>query len=272
MSEIKMLFSEWLGKSPEEKFGFRPKLQLQNKPFYLEQPMEPFKSTELLKELVNLGQINQRRISKNWDTELLYGEGVGKMQVDVSPLGSFKIILRRYINDLKGNYTGICRYVQPLVNDFNHKGPNDPTEQVIADKLHQKLTEMDAEPLPTPMSGKVKEFEKVVHRFASAIKNDHPLVLVYEGLNRMDENNYLMSFTYRGFGNGLPNSNKAEKFLINWQYMPTEGLIRTWGYEVVSKSVTRTFIPTPSEWDEYFTPTQPSEVIVGCIKEAFMTY
>ena len=271
MDKIKMLFSEWLGKSPEEKFGFRPKISIKASPFYLEEPMEPFRSSLMLKELYNLGHINQRKVSKDWDTEIVYGEGVGKMQVDVSPLGSYKIILK-YINDLQGNLTGICRYIQPLVNDFNHKGPNDPREQVLADKLYNKLQEMDAEPLPAPMSGKLKEFEKVVHKFASVVKTEHPAIMVYEGLRKLDENNYLMSFEYKGYGNGLPNSNKAEKFLINWQYMPKEGLIHTWGYEVVSKSVTRTYIPTPSEWDEYFTPSQPSEVIIGCIREAFMTY
>jgi hypothetical protein len=272
MSKIHLLFSEWLGKSPEEKFGFRPQIINEKKPFYLEQPIEEFKSSRMIEELVRLGPINNRILEKNWDTEICYGEGVGRMQVDVSPFGSFKIIMRRYVEDLKGNNTGVCRYVIPLVNDFNHKGPNDPSEYIYAEKIYDKLKQMDAEPLPHPAKDKYKEFSKVVYKFAEKCKIQHPAIMIYEGLQKINENNYLLSFNYSGYGNGLPNSQKVEKFLINWQYLNEQGIYHCWGYEVVSKSVTRTYLPAPSEWDEYFTPDQHDKTIVDCIHEAFMTY
>jgi hypothetical protein len=272
MNKIKMLFSEWLGKSPEEMFGFRPKHTNEVKPFYLEQPIESFKSGRMIEELVRFGPVNNRVIKRSWDTEIYYGEGVGKMAVDVSPFGSFKIIMRRHINDLQGNDTPVCRYVIPLTNDFNHKGPTDPTEYIVAERVYDKLKQMDAESLPAPSKGKLKEFSKLVYKFTEKCKKQHPDIMELESLQKKDDHNYLLSFEYRGFGNGLPNSQKAEKFLINWQYLEEQGIYHCWGYEVVSKSSTRTYKPTPSEWDEYFCPNQFDKTIVDCIHEAFMTY
>ena len=272
MRKFNLLFSEWLGKSPEDKFGFAPKFISEKKPFYLEQPIEEFKSGRMIEELVRFGPVNNRLLEKAWDTEVYYGEGVGRMAVDVSPFGSFKIIMRRFVNDLNGNYTGVCRYVIPLVNDFNHKGPHDPTEYKVAEAVYDKLKQMDAEPLPTPAKGKLKEFTKVVFKFVEKCKNRHPEIMIFENVQKKDDHNYLLSFTYKGFGNGLPNSQKAEKFLINWQYLEEQGIYHCWGYEVVSKATTRTFTPNPSEWEEFFCPSQHDKTIVDSIHEAFMTY
>lgn len=268
----KLLFAEWLGKTPESMFGFFQTKVSSRKPFYLEQPIEEFKTGLCLKELVNFGKVNEKEAKRSWDTEVFYGEGVGKLLIDVSPFGSFKIIIRRFIHDLQGNLTGICRYILPLVNDFNHRGPNDPTEIRIANKLHNKLEQIDREELPVCSNNKNKEFEKMVYKFNEIVKLEHPEIMFYERMQKKDENNFLISFSYRGFGNGLPNSQKAEKFLINMQYLPEQGLYHSWGYEVVSKMVTRTYLPTPSEWDEYFCPSQPAENIVKSIHNAFMTY
>jgi len=272
MSKFNLLFSEWLGKSPEDKYGFAPKLVHQKKPFYLEQPIEEFKLGRMIKELINFGPVNNRLIERAWNHEIYYGEGVGRIAVYISPFGSFKIIMRRFVNDLQGNYTSVCRYVFPLVNDFNHRGHDDTTEYKVAEAVYDKLKQVDAEPLPAPSKGKTKEFTKVVYKFAEKCRKQHPEILVYEGIQKKDDHNYLLSFTYKGFGNGLPNSHKAEKFLVNWQYLEEQGIYHTWGYEVVSKSVTRTYTPAPSEWEEFFCPSQHDKTIVDSIHQAFMTY
>jgi hypothetical protein len=271
--ENKLLFKEWFGVSPEEKFGFTPKIpEVQKKPFYLEQPIEEFNLAKMLNELKLMGKIGTKNPNDSWETSVIYGEGVGAIQVDSSPYGSFKCIVRRKITDLEGTLTDCCRLVVPLINDFNHRGPNDPSESIVADKLYDKLNEIDREPLQAPKANWTEFFQRFIFKFNENVKSKHPLIMEYEGYIKLDENNYLFSFTYKGYGNGLPNSQKAEKFLINMQYQPNTGLIHSWGYEVASKQKARQFYVTPSEWDEYFCPTQPAHQIIDCLSEIFMTY
>jgi hypothetical protein len=268
-----LLFKEWLGVSPEIKFGFSPKTpEFNRKPFYLEQPIEEFNLERMLNELKDMGKVGTKMPNDSWGTSVKYGEGVGAIQVDSSPYGSFKCIVRRKVTDLEGNLTDCCRLVVPLINDFNHRGPNDPSESIVADKLFDKLNEIDREPLQAPKGNWTENFFKLIQKFNENVKNKHPLIMEYEGYIKQDDNNYLFAFTYRGYGNGLPNSQKAEKFLINMQYQPKTGLIHSWGYEVASPQRVREFYVTPSEWDEYFCPTQPANEIIGCLSEIFMTY
>lgn len=268
----KLFFNEWLGKSPEAKFGFAPKVKISSKPFYLEQPIEEFDVVEMLSELKNMGDINDKIKDDSWSNMLIYGKGVGKIEVDTSPLGSFKLIIRRYVNDKQGKRIAICRKVIPLINDFNHRGPNDPSELIVATKIYDLLKVIDSEPLQAGKLDWQENFVKLVNRLAKQVKVQHPAIMVYEGLLKLNDNNYLLSFTYKGFGNGLPQSQKAERFLINMQYLPEEGLIHTWGYEVASKMKMRSYYVTPSEWDEYFCPTQNDAEIINCIQEILMTY
>lgn len=268
----KLFFMEWLGKRPEDKFGFAPKVHIHKKPFYLEQPIEEFNVVEMLDELKSMGDINGKVIDDSWSNMLVYGKGVGKIEIDTSPLGSFKLIIRRYVNDKKGKRIAICRRVVPLINDFNHRGPNDPSESIVATKLFDELKVIDAEPFEVGKSDWKDNFTKLVHKFAKHVKVQHPTIMVYEGLLKLNDLNYLLSFTYKGFGNGLPQNQKAERFLINMQYLPEEGLVHSWGYEVASKMKVRSYYVTPSEWDEYFCPTQGDSEIIKNLHEIFMTY
>ena len=268
----KFLFKEWLGKSPEAMFGFKSVLQKVTKPFYLEQPIEEFKVADMLKDLISMGNLNNKVVDNSWSNMLTYGKGVGKIEIDTSPYGSFKLIVRRYVNDLKGKNTAVCRLVVPLINDFNHRGPNDPSELIVATKLYDQLKNIDAEEFPTPSNKWNDKFARFVQRFANLAKVSHPEIMIYEGTLKLNENNYLISFTYKGYGNGLPQSQKAEKFLINMQYLPDEGLIHSWGYEVASPNKSREYYALPSEWDEYFCPSQPEKQIIDCLHKIFMTY
>jgi hypothetical protein len=268
----KILFKEWLGKSPEVMYGFRPNTTYLKTPFYELEPIEPFSVEKCLNALAATGEIDGKKADDKWKTQLSYGYGLGKISVTSSPYGSYKFVIRRYVTDAKGNLVPICRLVIPLTNDYNHRGPNDPGEEVLAVKMYDKIKQISSEPYPAPNCNWQAKFAHFVYNFSKAVKLKHPLIMVYQGTVKLDDNNYLISFTFKGYGNGVPNSQKAEEFLINWQYLPDAGLLRCWGYDVVSPVKQREWQPAVSEWDEYFCPTQPEHQITSCIMEAFMTY
>ena len=268
----KMLFKEWFGKSPEVKYGFRPNVTTIQTPFYELEPIEAFSVEKCLDALVATGQLDGKQANDIWKTQISYGHGLGKITVTSSPYGSYKFVIRRYVTDAKGNLIPLCRLIIPLTNDYNHKGPNDPGEEILAVKMYDKLKQIMSEPYPAPNKDYQQKFAKFVYNFSKAVKLKHPTIMVYQGTVKLDDNNYIISFTFKGFGNGVPNNQKAEEFLINWQYLPDVGLLRCWGYDVVSPSRQREWQPAPSEWDEYFSPNQPEKQIMSCVMEAFMTY
>ena len=267
-----LLFKEWFGKSPEVMYGFRQNIQDISRPFYEEEPIEPFNTEAFLNELTNLGNLAGKTINDSWSTQISYGTGVGKLSVVASPLGSFKIIVRRYNTDAEGNLYPMCRLVVPLTNDFNHRGVNDPGEEILAVKVFDKLKEINAEPFPAAKKDWTIPFSKFVYNLSEATKLKHPEIMQYRGTIRQNEYNYVLAFGLKGGGAGGPQNTRTEEFLINVQYLPETGLIHCWGCDVWSPWASREYYLAPSEWDEYFSPTQPERQIISCILETFMTY
>lgn len=266
-----MLFKEWLGLSPEAKFGFASNKLILKKPFYTEEPMEPLRGTYLLDELVKMGSVNSRIPLKTWANIVEYGNDAGGLHVSVSPLGSFKIIIRKYINDVNGNVVPICKDVIPLLNDFDHKGDNDPSEMVLANDIYHRLSKIDTSMIES-VNKNYKKLEELVIDVAKSVKARHPDVMTYGGTLKLAENTYMIWLEYKGYGTGLPNSQKGEKFVIYLDYKPEKGLIHSWACEVTSPVKQRLHISTPSEWDELFSPSQPHSEITNCIMEIFSTY
>jgi len=265
------LFKEWLGLSPEAKFGFAPSKLFVKKPFYTEEPMEPLRSTYVLDELVKMGRVNSRIPLKTWANIVEYGNDTGGLHVSISPLGSFKIIIRKYINDSNGNIVPICKDVIPLLNDFNHKGDNDPSEIVLANDLHHRLSKIDTQTVES-INKNYNKLEELVIDVAKSVKASHPAVMSYGGVVKVEEHTYMIWLEYKGYGNGVPNSQKGERFSIYLQYKPEKGLIHSWACEVTSPVKQRLYISTPSEWDELFSPSQPHSEITKCIMEILSTY
>lgn len=265
------LFKEWLGKTPESIFGFTTTRVYSKKPFYEEEPMEKLDSTHVLEELVKMGKLNGRIPAMTWSNILEYGNEPGGLNISISPLGSYKIIIRKYISDHSGNIIPICKHVIPLLNDFDHKGDNDPSELKLAGGIYELLSKIDHEELETP-NNNWTGLELLTTDLAKRIKMEHPPIMNWGGVIKLDEHTYVIYLTYKGYGNGAPGSNKAEEFVIYMQYKPKKGLIHSWGCEVNSPVSSRLYMSMPSEWDELFSPSQPREEIVNCVMKILSTY
>lgn len=265
------LFKEWLGKSPEARFGFAPNLTILKKPFYSEEPIERLKSSELLDELVKIGKINNRIPIKTWSNIVEYGNEPGGLHVSISPLGSFKVIVRKYISDGHGEIVPICIDIIPLLDEFDHKGDRDPSESILANDIYKKLTILDSQPLEK-FNYDYEKLEDLVIGMAQRCQLKMPIWMNYGGVIKIEDNCYGIWFQYKGFGNGAPNSQKNEKFIIYFQYKQKKGLIYSWGCEINSTVKQRQFFSTPSEWDELFSPDQHKDKIIESLMKIFMTY
>lgn len=268
----KLLFKEWLGVAPENKFGFQKPSTVNFSPFYEEKPLEPLKISDILTELASLGKVGQKNPNRFFENAMSYGDELGKLYVEVSPFGSLKIIVRKTIKALEGTLIPICHKIFPLINDYNHiMDGNNPIEKKYANDIMDILENLDSQPI---LSGKVKYdgLRDLTLEMARQVRSYHPKVMRFEGVTQSDKNNYTISFGYNGMGVEAPGANRAEQFDIHLSYDENLGLIRCWGNEITSPTKQHLWYVQPSEWYEYFSPSQKNSQIIECISNALSTY
>jgi hypothetical protein len=246
-------------------FGFERKLA---EPFLSDdddKPIDPIESERIIAELYRY-KIGNKVPELLWHDVIAWGESVGAIKLDISPLGSYKAIVRRMIKDLQGNSRWICEFVY----NFNETG-NDKNEIDLALKIHEQLDIIDKVMLPAP-SEKFPELQKLVFKLAGQAKANTPEVMNYVGIKQMEENYYQIYFDYKGHGVEAPGGRRGEQFNIDIQFVESAGLIRCWGYEISSPTKGRKWELMPSEWDEVFAPNQKLEDITFAVVQALKTY
>lgn len=266
-------FQSWFNKTPEELYGYNNTSPQKNeKDPYENNPLQLLKSEELLDNMQRFGSIGSKMPYRSNSSVLEFGDGLGKFLISVSPLGSYKIILRRYVEDLKGQPAPICKRVYPLVNDYKHlTGIND--EDKLANYIYDQIKKINDKNLDYCKKDFSKEdFFKLVIKLAEQVRQNHPVVMIFEEVVKIDDYNYTISLSYRGAGNELPAWRRALQFQIHLQYIPSMGLIRSWGNEVSTSKKSTEWELQPSEWDEVFTTSQDFKEIIENIMRILSTY
>jgi hypothetical protein len=189
----------------------------------------------------------------------------------VSPLGSFKSIIRKLQIDLEGNQTWVCKKIIPY-NDILHVD-RQFNDNLAAD-LFEEISKINKEEIQAP-SHEYKNFERLTIKIAHVCqrKDIIPEIFIFRGIKEIKKNeNYLIFFECRGHGVETPGSSRLEQFIIDMSYNPKTGMIRSFGHDVQSPTKGHVWYPQPSEWDEYFSPSQTEKEISECVGTALGTY
>jgi hypothetical protein len=227
-------------------------------------PIDSELITDELRRLPPLGYFSCRYKMSNL---LEWGYDVGALQVFISPLGSYKSVIRRKIRDLQGEETWVCK----KVIDFNENEHN-KNEVPLAHQIYDCLNELHKEEFDSPKS-EYKEFDKLAHALFNEVKRNYPAYCMFPvGMKKMDEGYYKIVYEYRGHGAETPTRLRAEQFNIDLFWDKKKGLIKCWGYEVDSHMRQHNWMVQPSEFEEWYAPTQEIKKIVHSIKIMLMTY
>lgn len=260
-----MNFTDWLGEWAD--YGFdrdldEPKDEDDQKPY------DPISADIIIQELLSLGKIGTRQAHHTWQDVIEYGSNdVGTLAIDITPLGSFKVITRRKITTLQGESAWICKHVLSL-NEHNYADRN---EVPIAHKIYSTLEEIDNQ-LIEKAQANYPDFKKLSQMLTRNSSRLCPEGMFYKGVKEIDENHVITYFEFRGGGVGGPDQSRIEQFNIHLYFDQKKGLIRSWGHDVSSTLSQHEWSLNPSEWDEYFAPTQNLKEIVSAIVGAFRTY
>ncbi len=233
-----------------------------------DKPFNPMKTEEIIDELTHLGPLGIYEPRQRADI-VEWGHEVGAMKVEFSPIGSSKAFVRRKIKDLQGETTWICKYVFPFTNENKLMGKETP----IAHEIHEHLSKLCMELIDSPKKA-FPEFERMVDKLVDGVRLEYPSYCMFPaGMKKINEDYYKVYFEYRGHGQSrMRSGGRSEQFDIDIFWDRKKGLVRCWGYNIDSAASQHSWRPQPSEWDEWFAPSQDVHEVMECITRLFLTY
>jgi hypothetical protein len=259
-------FKKWLNES-KDIFAFN-----KNQSINIDQEKNPIKSINIEninKSLLKIELYEQKPFSR-FVNEVQWGSHNGAIRLTISPLGSFKSIIRRLQTDLEGNQVWICKDVIPY-KDINDSNPE--LDESISNDLFDRIQKI----YENQLESAINDYDNLKNLAIKCAKECNkpknlPEIFIFNGITEVKNNHYIISFELKGQGVEGPNSVRIEQFNINLIYERNKGLIRSFGNEIDSPIKGRLWRPAPSEWDEYFSPAQSSNEIIECIVKILKTY
>ena len=264
----KIEFVKWLSLQEYADYGFADKLKnKQSSSGSRESPENVlFKTDEFLDILTEILESDNLKITRKWAEEIFWTDNGHLMEVNVNPFGSLRITTRKHIKDINGKITPLCKDVFDLDEDHNGR------ENLVAEKIYKRIKRIREDNYDYAVS-EYNGLEKLAKTLFKACLETYPSYIMFpKGLKKIDDNYYKVFFEFKGSGAGVPGNSRAEQFDIDLNYDKEKGLIRCWGYDIDSPMKQREFLPQASEWNEYFSPKEPSEKIVKLIIKTLMTY
>lgn len=267
---MRLSFKNWINES-KDIFGFE-KINNQISPVEVqdEEPIVPINIENMMNELLRM-PLNETHPFSKFTNHIQWGRHNGATQMVVSPLGSFKSIIRRLQTNLEGNQVWICKKILPY-KDVMHA--NLRIDENLAHKLFEEIEKTNEKQLESAI-GSYSNLENLVVQLVRESQKSYvlPKLFIFTGVKEIKHNeNYIMHFECKGQGVETPGSGRLEMFAIDMSYNPKTGLIRSIGHDVQSPKKGHKWTPQPSEWDEYFSPAQDNKEIINCICGALSTY
>lgn len=240
--------------------------------FNNKQPKSPLKDDDKPFKMFDIKELNDSLMKLKFDykeprmqlnDEIIWKDQLdtNSLKVGLSSLGSFRATIRRSIKNSEGQTSWICEKVIPIKDGDK--------ELQISERIENSLRAL----IPQNESS-AKEFntEKLAVNISKTLRAANPKFFSFNKLYKIKENNYIVEFNMVGGGVGSPNSQRVEQFHINLNFDESTGLIRIWGNNIVSPWGGHSWQSAPSEFNEFFTPTQSIKHIVECVKEIILCY
>ena len=230
-------------------------------------PIDIIHSSKIISEILDSPAIGNLRLNQKFSNLIEWGSEVGALQLQLTPLGSYKVITRRKIADATGHIDWICKKIFPL-----EEGYHNTREEIYASEIHDYLTSLN-ETMIDKAKTDFNGFNKLSLKLFGAVRNSYQSYCMFPiGMLKKNEHYHKYIFEFRGHGVESPTSGRAEQFNIDFYWDAKKGLLRCWGYNIDSTTRQHSWKVQPSEWDENFAPTQEPKEIIDAVVKIFMTY
>lgn len=230
-------------------------------------PMDIIHSSKIISEIMTAQRIGQLQANQKFQNLIEWGTEPGALQIHLTPLGSYKIVVRRLTTDASGANKWVCKGVFPL-----DEGYHNTKEEIYADEVLKYLGSINEQMLDAPDTG-FQNFNKLSLQLFANLRRKYPSYCMFPvGMYKKSDHYHKYVFEFRGHGVEAPTAARAEQFNIDLQFDPSTGMLRCWGYEIDSTTRQHSWRVQPSEWDECFAPTQKTTEIIEAVSKIFMTF
>lgn len=256
-----MKFSVWL--EGKDIFGFEKDYRPKRKDPIETHPVNMFDIEEITRNLAshNVGDLEPKSPFVN---EVTWGTGTGFLRVLIN--NWLNVIIERKVTDL----TGRERWIAKKIYQLNHKQYGG-MESAVAEEILQEVEHVYKAKLDSPKD-KFGEFKNLVFATAATLRKNIHEIFIYQGIRRINDNNYIIRFGVRGHGVQRKGQKRIEENHTQMTFDPEIGLIRLTNYNIESPLHQHEWSVTQTDLDWYFAPTQERDEIYQTISTAMHWY
>lgn len=256
-------FKEWMGL--RDIFGFEKEIV---------QAQQPQKIDDLPVQRLCLSDVMER-LSQNtlimglpksrFMTEMQWGNQPGAVRVVWTPRLNVKV--QKLHHDREGNNVWVLKKYF-FVNDRDFAGQED----VVADEVFEQVKMVANEQLDAVMEQGEFKFENIVYSLAAKMRQQDNDTIDFQGVKKLNENEYDLSFYIRGGGQGTMYGPKGQRpalaLIVKMGYNENTGLIKAIAELIQGVDDTSNWTIQPAEFEEVFLPTQSKNEIITAITTA----
>lgn len=231
-----------------------------------EKPIYPVDLEYVTKDLLTQ-KLGTKKSKDVYFGEVQWGDGPGSLKVTFGPFRGLNAIIRKQCTDLKGETRWICKKVLEVGNYYDKKA------DTLSFKILELLKEVDTTNIETPTNA-YEGMERLVLQLASDLRRyTTQTVLQYEGIRRLVENkHYIIHFSCTGMGVQRQGQRRLDQLQIEAKYEQDAGYIKIAINEVGDKIKAHKWQIDPSQFCEYYMPTQPQDEITGTMVSLLNSY
>jgi hypothetical protein len=273
-----MKFKLWLEK--QNIWGFEEKDWEPDKPFHpgkapqrgpQDLPIEGFNVQRMMEHLGKL-ELGAKKPKNRFFNECQWGEHDGAIRAIITPKLNIKI--QKLHHDLEGNQIWVMKKYF-FIDNYNYAGKED----VVALEVFDQIKNINEEQLESP-SPKVR-LEELVQALSNKMNTlESNSLLPTHTVKRIAENEWNLFYYLRGGGasgfSGSGNTKNIMEVVVNLSQKRNSGTIKAMVTVVTNLSSGSrgggTWVLMPSDFEEFFMPTQGKKEIVESIMTALKTY
>lgn len=273
-----MNFRLWMEK--RNIWGFDDEDLEPNKPFHpgktpfrgdIDLPINGFNVQRMIEQLAKY-DLGFKKSKIKFMNECQWGENPGAVRVIVTPKVNLKIQKLHY--DLEGNKVWVMKKYF-FIDDANFAGKED----VVANEVFDQVKNINDEQMENPNKDvKLEELVKDLNiRLRGLISST---LLPEHTVRKNSENEFTVFYYLRGGGasgyTGASNTHNVMEVVVNLSKQRNTGLIKAMVTVVTNLSSGsqggNTWVLMPSDFEEYFMPTQGKREIIESLVTALKTY
>ncbi len=252
----KCSFKDWLEYA---NYGMDVDKKKSQSPEYDETPIKNLNIEYVVKDLQK-NKLGLKEAINSFYGECQWGKQPGAIKLTFSPYAAARAVVRKLATDLKGESVWVCKKIIEVLNRF------DKRPDTLSAIMWNVLKETDNGMIDAPY-GQWDKLENLVLKLAHELRvRDHTGVLLFEGIRRLEENkHYIIHFGCKGMGVQRRGQQRLDQFQVECRYFPDNGYLKVTGNEIGDTIAKHDWKISPSQFSEYYMPSQPVEEILESV-------